>query len=200
MKQAVLIFAKNLIHGEVKTRLAETIGNDRAFSVYKELLQHTKDITKNIDADKTIFYSNNIDEKDIWKHETYKKQMQKGNDLGERMLNAFEHAFKNGYEEVVIIGTDCFELTSSIINDAFTFLKKHDIVIGPAKDGGYYLLGMKKLYPELFQNIYWSTENVLIQTIAVCSKGSLTYHLLQQLSDVDEEKDLIKTKFALTNK
>jgi len=200
MKQAVLIFAKNLIHGEVKTRLAETIGDDRAFKVYKELLQHTNDITKNIDAAKIVFYSNNIDEKDIWAHETYKKQMQKGNDLGERMLNAFEYAFKNGYEEVVIIGTDCFELTSSIINDAFSFLKDHEIVIGPAEDGGYYLLGMKKLYPELFQNIYWSTENVLLQTIAVCCKGSLTYHLLQQLSDVDEEKDLIKTKFALTNK
>lgn len=200
MKQAVLIFAKNLIFGEVKTRLAETIGNDRAFSVYKELLQHTNDITKDIAFDKIVFYSNNIDEKDIWAHETYKKQIQKGNGLGERMLNAFEYAFKNGYEEAVIIGTDCFELTSSIINDAFSFLKDHEIVIGPAEDGGYYLLGMKKLYPELFQNIYWSTENVLIQTIAVCSKGSLTYHLLQQLSDVDEEKDLIKTKFALTNK
>ena len=197
MKQAVLIFANNLMYGEVKTRLAATAGNDIAFSVYKELLHHTKDITKDLAFDKIVFYSNNIEEKDIWDNEAFKKDLQSGNDLGEKMLNAFEYAFKNKYEEVVIIGTDCFELTSSIINDAFSLLKDHDIVIGPAEDGGYYLLGMKKLYPEFFQNISWSTENVLLQTIAVCNKASLTYHLLQQLCDVDNEKDLMKTKFAL---
>ncbi len=199
MKQVVLIFAKNLIHGEVKTRLAETAGKDVAFYVYKELLLHTKGITKDINTGKIVFYSNDIEAQDIWSDETFNKQIQMGNDLGERMQNAFEYAFKNGYEEAVIIGTDCFELTSSIINDAFSFLKKHDIVIGPAKDGGYYLLGMKKLYPEIFQNISWSTANVLQQTLDNCSKKNLAYHLLQELSDIDDEKDLVKTKLALIN-
>ena len=190
MKQAVLIFAKNLIYGEVKTRLAETIGNDRAFFVYKELLQHTKEITKNIIADKIVFYSNNVEEKDIWNDETFKKYLQSGNDLGERMQNAFEYAFTNGYEEAVIIGTDCFELTSSIINDAFSFLKNYDVVIGPAKDGGYYLLGIKKLYKEIFEDKKWSDVSVFKDTINTINKLHLSNHQLETLTDVDEEKDL----------
>ena len=200
MKQALLIFAKNLIYGEVKTRLAATVGNDAAFSVYKELLQYTKEITKDIPADKIIFYSNRIEEEGIWRNENCNKQIQMGNDLGERMQNAFAYAFENEYEEVNIIGTDCFELTSSIINDAFNRLKNYDVVIGPAKDGGYYLLGMKKLYSEIFQNILWSTDRVLQQTIAICKRESLSCHLLQVLSDIDDEKDLLKTNSAFTNK
>ena len=199
MKQSLLIFAKNLIYGDVKTRLAATVGNDVAFCVYKELLLHTKEITKNMIADKIVFYSNNIEKQDIWNDETFKKYLQSGNDLGERMQNAFAYAFENGYKEVVIIGTDCFELTSTIITDAFAYLKKNDVVIGPAEDGGYYLLGMKKLHAEMFQNIVWSTDKVLQQTKAICRRESLTHHLLQQLSDVDDENDLMK-KPALINK
>lgn len=197
MKQVVLIFAKNLIYGEVKTRLAVTTGNDIAFSVYSELLKHTQTITKDIYADKIVFYSDPIEGQDIWRNETYKKEIQQGKDLGERMQNAFAYVFENGYEEAIIIGTDCFELTSSIINKAFSHLKDNDIVIGPAEDGGYYLLGMKKLHTELFQDISWSTAHVLQQTFANCSKKNLTYQLLQELSDIDDEKDLLKTKPAL---
>ena len=197
MKQVILIFAKNLIYGKVKTRLAATAGNDVAFSVYKELLQHTKEITKDINIDKIVFYSDPIEALDIWSDETFNKQIQNGNDLGERMQNAFAYAFKNGYEEAIIIGTDCFELTSLIINQAFSHLKDNDIVIGPAEDGGYYLLGMKKLHTELFQDISWSTAYVLQQTVAICSKENLTYQLLQELSDIDDEKDLLKTKLEL---
>ena len=197
MKQAVLIFAKNLIHGEVKTRLAETVGKDRALLIYEELLKHTQTITKDLIADKIVFYSNNIEQKDVWDDKVFKKRLQSGNDLGERMQNAFAYVFENGYDEGVIIGTDCFELTSSIINDAFSHLKKHDVVIGPATDGGYYLLGMKKLNTKLFQNISWSTAHVMQQTLAICRKEDLACHLLQELSDIDDEKDLIRTKFAL---
>ena len=200
MKQVILIFAKNLIYGKVKTRLAATAGKDVAFSVYKELLQHTKEITKDIAAGKIVFYSNDIEAQGIWSDETFNKQIQKGNDLGERMQNAFAYAFANGYKEVVIIGTDCFELTPAIIMGAFAYLKTHDIVIGPAEDGGYYLLGMKKLYSEMFQNILWSTDSVLQQTIAICKRKSLSCHLLQVLSDIDDEKDLLKTNSAFTNK
>ncbi len=196
MKNTVLIFAKNLIYGEVKTRLAAIAGNDVAFKIYKELLQHTQEITENIIADKIVFYSNNIEENDIWNNELFKKQLQSGIDLGERMQNAFDYAFKNGYEQVLIIGTDCFELTSSIIEEAFLKLKIHDVVIGPAQDGGYYLLGMKKLYPLLFKNIAWSTHTVFEETIAACNQLSLNYYLLPQLNDVDEEKDLKYLKSA----
>lgn len=196
MDQAILIFAKSLIYGKVKTRLAATVGNDVAFSVYKNLLQYTKEITEKINADKIVFYSDNIEEQDIWISNIFKKKLQSGNHLGERMQDAFHNAFENKYEEVLIIGTDCFELTSPIIEMAFSQLKHHDIVIGPATDGGYYLLGMKSLYPLLFQNIEWSTNTVLKKTIAACNQLSLTYYLLPQLNDVDEEKDLKRVQIV----
>ncbi len=190
MNQAVLIFAKNLIYGEVKTRLAATAGKDVAFSVYEKLLQYTKEITENINADKIVFYSNNIEEQDFWNSNIFKKHLQSGIHLGERMQNAFAYAFENGYREVLIIGTDCFELTSSIIDIAFSKLKHYDVVIGPATDGGYYLLGIKSIYPLLFENIEWSTNTVFEKTIAACNQLSLRYYVLPQLNDVDEEKDL----------
>ncbi len=191
MKQVLLIFAKNLVYGEVKTRLAATAGDPMAFDVYKELLEYTFRITRSLAPDKIIFYSGYIDQADTWSSE-FKKQIQKGKDLGERIHHAFDHAFTNGYKEVVIIGTDCFELTPAIITEAFSGLKDHDVVIGPANDGGYYLLGMKKMNPGLLQNISWSTEKVLSQTTSFCNDNKLSVLLLEELSDLDNEKDLEK--------
>jgi rSAM/selenodomain-associated transferase 1 len=190
MKQAIIIFAKNLIYGQVKTRLAATIGNDSALVIYKRLLQHTESTTKNLPVDKIVFYSTSIEEQDIWNNEVFKKQIQSGNDLGERMQNAFRYAFQHGCMEAVIIGTDCVELTSGIIMNAFASLENNDIVIGPAKDGGYYLLAMKHMHHLLFKNINWSTDKVLKKTLSVCTQLSLTVYLLPELSDVDKEHDL----------
>jgi len=151
MKPAILIFAKNLIYGQVKTRLAATVGNDVALSVYKHLLQYTAHITHQLPVDKIVFYSNEIEKKDTWNDEVYNKQLQSGNDLGERIHKAFTFAFLEGNTQVAIIGTDCLELTSTIIINAFTQLKNHDVVIGPAKDGGYYLLAIKKYIKSFFK-------------------------------------------------
>ncbi|OIR01350.1 guanylyl transferase CofC like protein [mine drainage metagenome] len=197
MKQALIIFTKNLIYGQVKTRLAATVGNDMALTVYQRLLQHTAAITHHLPLNKIIFYSNSLVEKDIWNNDVYKKQLQSGIDLGERMQNAFLSAFKEGNSEVAIIGTDCLELTSAIILNAFENLKNNDVVIGPAQDGGYYLLGMKQTHPQLFQNISWSTDEVLKQTLSVCNNLNLSVYLLPQLSDIDNENDLNKVKESL---
>lgn len=116
--------------------------------------------------------------------------MQVGNDLGIRMQNAFINTFEQGNEEVAIIGTDCLELTSAIIMNAFAWLKNHDVVIGPAKDGGYYLLAMKQMHPKLFKNIAWSTPVVLNQTLAICLQENLSVYQLPELSDIDKENDL----------
>lgn len=193
MKQTVLIFAKNLIHGEVKTRLAATAGNDVAFSVYEQLIKHTVGITSSLPVDKTVFYSKSIEPEDVWDSKIYRKKVQSGNDLGERMRNAFAGVFVEGYEKAAIIGTDCMELNSAIIIDAFACLDKHEVVIGPAKDGGYYLLAMKKLYVELFENINWSTHEVFSQTLEICKRLDLSTHLLPELSDIDDEDDLNKS-------
>ncbi|MDP4284757.1 MAG: TIGR04282 family arsenosugar biosynthesis glycosyltransferase [Bacteroidota bacterium] len=190
MREAVLIFVKNLIPGQVKTRLAATIGNEAALNIYGELLQHTNHITQSLDAAKIVFYSSYIEEHDYWHIKDFKKQIQEGNDLGERMQHAFTSAFEEGYEKAVIMGSDCPGINEEIIKSAFVTLNKCDVAIGPASDGGYYLLGMKKLHAGLFKDVEWSTDVVLSQTIDRCRRSDLSYILLPVLDDVDEEKDL----------
>jgi rSAM/selenodomain-associated transferase 1 len=190
MKKALLIFAKNPTYGHVKTRLAATIGNDLALAVYQHLLRHTASITNDLPVEKIVFYSNVIEEQDIWNNEVYKKQVQAGNNLGERMQNAFAYAFQEGNKEALIIGTDCLEITSAIITNAFAGLRNNDVVVGPASDGGYYLLAMKQMHYQLFHNIKWSSNEVLKQTLDICKNESLLVYQLQELSDIDNENDL----------
>ena len=165
-KKAIILFTKNPELGMVKTRLAKTLGNEKALEIYKKLLQHTQTIVSNIEVDKFVFYSDKIIENDAWLNGVYYKKIQKGVDLGERMKNAFQELFELNYNSICIIGSDCFELNSPIINQAFQNLKTNEIVIGPTFDGGYYLLGMNKLNFELFENINWSTQTVFEETIS----------------------------------
>lgn len=190
MAQSLIIFAKNLVHGRVKTRLAAGIGNEAALDIYKELLNHTQAVTRALPVLKTVFYSDFIEASDIWEAHGYQKQLQQGVDLGERMSNAFRYCFRNGRNETAIIGTDCFELTEARICEAFAHLKSNDIIIGPARDGGYYLLAMKQFHPELFENISWSTDQVFNQTLLVCNNLNLSVGLLPVLADIDQEEDL----------
>ncbi len=154
------------------------------------LLAHTNTISKNLEADKYIFYEDFINTNDIWQNDTYRKELQHGTNLGDRMKNAFDNLFKNGYEKVIIIGSDCYELTNDILNDAFYQLTKNDIVIGPANDGGYYLLGMNQFIPELFKDKKWSSESVFTDTVNQVKKINKKFYNLPLLSDVDEEKDI----------
>lgn len=190
MNQALIIFAKNLIYGQVKTRLAATIGNNMAMAVYRNLLQHTASVTSYLPLEKIVFYSNAVEEQDVWNIKLYKKQLQVGDDLGARMQNAFAYAFGQGNREVAIIGTDCLDLTSALIMNAFARLRNYDVVIGPASDGGYYLLAIKQMNLQLFQNITWSTHEVLKQTLAICNQQNLSVYQLPELSDIDNENDL----------
>ena len=194
-KQALLIFAKNPKAGKVKTRLAATIGTDAALYVYKQLVEHTVSVTNCLPDDKIMFYSDFVFDEDAWNTEHYLKQLQNGKDLGERMNNAFASTFKNGYDRIVIIGTDCPALNAEIIMNAFACLDKYDVVIGPAEDGGYYLLGLKQLCSEVFENIPWSTSTVFDDTTRKCAALQLTYGLLPVLNDIDEENDLLKSKW-----
>jgi len=189
MKRALIIFAKNEVLGKVKTRLAATTGNDKALSVYKTLVEHTHSITRVLPVKKKLYYSDFIEQKDTWENEVFEKNLQQGLDLGMRMYNAFEKVVDEGYEDASIIGTDCMELSSGIIMKSFEYLIFFDVVIGPAKDGGYYLLAMKSAHKELFENIIWSTENVLQQTLEICDQQGLSVQLLEELSDIDNEED-----------
>lgn len=189
-KNALIIFVKNPVEGQVKTRLAKTIGNSAAVAVYKQLLQHTFSITENLAVTKFVFYGDFINDNDLWLNNIYQKQLQQGFDLGERMKNAFDAVLNSGYDKAIIIGSDCYELTQQILEEAFDELIISDAVIGPCNDGGYYLLGTKQLIPELFDNIQWSTDEVLPATKKVLQDLQLQFELLPTLNDVDDETSL----------
>ncbi|SHF72653.1 hypothetical protein SAMN05444344_1392 [Tenacibaculum mesophilum] len=187
-RNLLLIFTRNPELGKVKTRLAKTIGDEAALDIYKFLLEHTKQVTQNLTCDKAVYYSVKVHENDIWNAPVYQKHLQEGNDLGIRMHNAFQQAFSTGYEKVVIIGSDLPDLTSEHINEAFEKLNSNDVVMGPAEDGGYYLLGMKKLHANIFQNKDWGTSTVRKDTLNDLQNESV--HLLETLNDVDVFDDI----------
>jgi rSAM/selenodomain-associated transferase 1 len=189
-RKLLLIFVKNPVLGKVKTRLASTMGDEKALNVYNQLLAHTVEVTKNVKADKAVFYSDYIDSNDIWPDNYYQKCLQQGRDLGQRMLQAFKWAFEQQYQQVVIIGSDCPQLTTSLIHQAFESLLSTQVVIGPAADGGYYLLGMRALIPELFIDKVWSSSEIFAVTVADLHRQQILFTELQILHDVDYEEDL----------
>lgn len=190
MARGLIIFVKNPVLGKVKTRLANALGEENALKIYQKLLQHTCRVTSNIFADKYVFYSEYINHNDVWKNEVYKKELQYGNDLGERMKNAFELLFQTGYKEIVIIGSDCYDLSEEILMNAFDGLKRKDVVIGPAKDGGYYLLGMNVFIPQLFTGKSWSTNKVFHETLTEIKSRNYSMYQLPVLNDVDTPGDV----------
>lgn len=199
-KSALIIFVRHPVLGKVKTRLAKIIGNEKALVIYNELLNHTFLITKNLLCYKYIFYTDDINENDIWDNNLYLKRIQEGSDLGERMYNAFKELYNEGYQKIVIIGSDCYELNAIIIENAFEILNEKEIVIGPSLDGGYYLLGMSSPLKNLFENIEWSTPHVFNETIKKINHNGYSVCSISPLNDVDVEADLteeIKIKTGL---
>lgn len=188
---SLIIFVKNPVLGKVKTRLAATIGAEKALGIYRQLLTRTQTITQSLPWTKALYYADFIPEHDQWDAAAYTKHLQSGPDLGTRMENAFAAGFAQRYQRICIIGSDCFQLTTAIIQEAFATLAHKDVVIGPAQDGGYYLLGMREPHPFLFKGITWSTASVLAETLQHAAANHLSVGLLPTLSDVDEEKDLI---------
>lgn len=185
---ALIIFVRNPVLGKVKTRLAASMGDEKALAVYKYLLQHTRSISNDLRVKKFVFYADNINEDDLWNG--FEKRLQTGNDLGQRMTNAFRELFMDNFRTICIIGSDCIELNTGILKDAFSALKITDIVIGPAKDGGYYLMGMNSDFTNIFAKNEWGTDVVYKKTIAIIKKNKFTHTNLEILNDVDTETDL----------
>ena len=188
----LMIFAKYPEEGKVKTRLARTIGEKNAVRIYRKLLEHTFEIANVAPADRALFMAGKVKTVPGLEHYDFPHFVQKGKDLGEKMKKAFERSFGQGYKRVVIIGSDCWELSEDVLREAFEALRDHDVVLGPAEDGGYYLLGMREIVSELFVNKKWSSPDVFLDTLLDLKSKNLKYHLLPTLKDVDEETDLPK--------
>lgn len=194
MKNALILFVRNPVLGKVKTRLAAGIGENKALQVYEFLLQHTRSITEALPVTKFVYYSDAIDEHDLWNG--FEKKMQQGKNLGERMQKAFAETFESGFTKVCIIGSDCLELNTAILQEAFENLEKTGLVIGPVMDGGYYLLGTNKLIPDLFKNKRWSTNSVFSDTLKDAAALNIDVHQLPLLNDIDNETDLRNSTLA----
>ena len=185
----LLIFVKNTVLGKVKTRLAKDIGDEKALLIYRKLLSHTASISCDVEAEKIVYYSDEIEE-DLFDSAIFLKAIQVKGDLGEKMKTAFNENFKAGYKHIVIIGSDCIELSKKDISDAFSLLRKNDVVIGPAIDGGYYLLGLNIPFDGLFIDKPWSTADVFKKTYLNAIDQGCRIGVMEEKSDIDTLEDL----------
>jgi rSAM/selenodomain-associated transferase 1 len=198
LEDALIIFVKNPVPGQVKTRLARSIGDQQAADVYKHLLAHTKRMAGELeDVQRLVYYADAVNRNDLWEEERYEKRAQNGADLGERMAGSIAETMGSDFKKVVIIGSDCLEIGAKHIRLAYRKLDEADVVIGPASDGGYYLLGMKTLHRILFEDIVWSSKEVFNITLEKINQLGLSYYLLEILSDIDDLEDYLKIKDEL---
>lgn len=190
----LLVFARVPALGRVKSRLAAGVGEPAALAVYHELLAITNAAVVAAGVPATVWLADaagaepTAAETREWA--AHSAKCQPDGDLGARMAGAFAAAFGAGAGRVAIIGTDCPGLRDTHLNQAFALLETHDLVLGPATDGGYYLLGLRQPQPELFQNKTWSTASVLADTLTDIRRLGLRVALLSELRDVDTAQDL----------
>jgi uncharacterized protein len=189
-KERLIVFVKAPRPGLAKTRIAVTAGEPRAAAIHRELTATVLSRVGALAAVELRFMPDDAEaEIGPWRRQTWTAQAQGSGDLGERLRRAFEQSFASGAERVVIIGSDCPEVRSSDIRTAWKELKAHDLVVGPAIDGGYWLIGLRAAQPALFENIAWSTEAVLGETLQRARSLGLRIQLLRFLGDIDTESD-----------
>lgn len=186
----LIILVKNPVLGKAKTRLAATIGDESALEIYKILLERTRLETTQLSTDKVVYYSDFIDHSDLWDNDKYFKMLQPSGDLGNKISSAFNQAFTDGYQRVCIIGSDSYDLKQAHLESGFSALQRNEAVIGPAEDGGYYLLGISQMNAKLFEKKIWSTDTVASDTIKDFKALNLSYEVLPALNDIDTEADL----------
>lgn len=187
-RKGIIIFIKNPIPGKVKTRLARDLGNDKAVKIYKALLSYTHSIVKEIEAQRYLFYADYINEEDDWSNDEFIKGLQHQGGLGDRIEDAFATALQK-CSKVLIIGSDCPQIKTHHIEEAFKLLDKKELVIGPTLDGGYYLLGMKSVHKQLLEDIPWSSGQEFEVTVRRALKNNLSIDILPSLADVDYRED-----------
>ena len=190
-KEAVVLFAKAPIEGRCKSRLIPDLGVKEATKIYKKVLEKTiANLFKLKDKRIFIFYAPR-GQRGYFERYTKGLFLQRGRGLGQRMFNAFCRVFSMGFSTVVLIGSDIPGLDEEVIEDAFEKLEASDVVFGPATDGGYYLVGLKRPYRELFSSVKWSSPETLRQSIEIAKGLGLRVSLIRELTDLDRVDDYI---------
>jgi rSAM/selenodomain-associated transferase 1 len=181
----IAVFVRNPELGKVKTRVAAEVGDEKALEIYHSLLEITFQTLLDFDENVVLYLTHHLDD---FKNLPFERALQSSGDLGQKMFTTFSELCKR-YHNVILIGSDCPYITPQILQEAIHKLSDHDVLIGPSTDGGYYLIGMKQPNASLFDNISWSTDAVLQETIDRVKKNNLSYALLKSLTDIDYYKD-----------
>ena len=194
MTETLIIFSRYPEPGKTKTRMIPALGAVGAAQLQRQMTEHTLKTAIALTSSRQVaievhFAGGNRLLMQEWLGER-EYVAQASGDLGEKMRSAFDRAFERGSQRVVIIGIDCPDIDRQILTQAFDSLNHHDLVLGVAEDGGYYLIGLNRLVPELFKNIDWGTERVLEQTKNIAKQLNLKFHCLATLADVDRPEDL----------
>ncbi|PYK99193.1 MAG: hypothetical protein DME19_09535 [Verrucomicrobia bacterium] len=188
--EKLIIFVKAPRPGAVKTRLGEAIGAEASCAAYRQLVEALLRRLQRLSAVELGFSPDDAaGEIQTWLKRGWTTRPQGAGNLGQRLQSAFERAFVTGVKRAVIIGSDCPAVTAEDIYEAWNGLRTHDVVLGPATDGGYWLIGLRRLQPELFHRIPWSTETVFGETMKRIRQAGLDVQLLRELSDVDTAHD-----------
>ena len=195
-EKCLVIFTKNPVLGSAKTRIGKVKGDDIALKVYNRLLDFTCTMASQVSGKKVVYFNHFIEEEGIW-DDGYEKRLQVDGNLGAKMASAFEEEFTNS-SRIILIGSDCAEISAKDIENAFEKLLNCDLVLGPAEDGGYYLIGMKENYHSLFEDMPWSEECLLEKTLEKAADEGLDFHILPLKTDIDFWEDWENLGWELT--
>lgn len=194
--RTLIIFAREPLPGRVKSRLAASIGDRAAAELYEAMLRDVLKTCRKLDGIESIVFWDCEEQALPLLTERYccRSHIQAKGDLGQRMQGALAGMFASGSDYCCIIGSDAPDLPLSYLQEAFDLLAAEtcDAVFGPASDGGYYLLGLSRLYPQLFTDIAWSTPQVLRQSMAAAESAGIRAALLPEWHDIDTQEDLEK--------
>ena len=194
MNETLIIFSRYPEPGKTKTRMISALGAVGAAQLQRQMTEHTLKTAIALASSRQVaieihFAGGDRSLMQEWLGEG-EYIAQAAGDLGEKMRSACDRAFKKGSQRVVIIGIDCPDIDRQILTQAFDSLNHQDLVLGIAEDGGYYLIGLNRLVPELFKGIDWGTERVLQQTKSIAEQLNLKVAYLTTLADVDRPEDL----------
>jgi uncharacterized protein len=186
----LLIFARYPVAGAAKTRLIPALGAEGAAAAHRLLCEVTLATARNsIMAKCVAYFGGDLAEFQNWLGTDISYEQQIDGDLGEKLTAAAASQFQQGVKKLLIVGSDCPYITPDHYAEATKALDTHDVVIGPALDGGYYLIGLRAVHPLLFANINWSTDKVFAQTCNAAANLGLKVHVLDILSDIDFPED-----------
>lgn len=181
--------------GQTKTRLIPALGAVGAADLQRQMTEHLLRRFQGVCQEHLItlevhFAGGNLTQMRRWLGDTAALMPQCQGELGERLTFALQRGFAGGLQQIIVTGSDCPDIAEAQITRSLALLKTHDVVLGPAVDGGYYLIGLNRLYAPLFENIPWSTAQVLERTQAIAHQSNLSVALLDPLSDIDRPEDL----------